>query len=80
MNQALTEHRRTPLGTRCAWEAGAHCRTRFDIIWMSEFAEAEVANHAADIILWSPGTTRQTVATEEVNTDQIVERDGGASC
>ena len=34
------------------------------------------ANHAADSILSSPGATGQTVATEEVNTNQIVERDG----
>ena len=57
-----------------------------------EFAEAEAASHVADNILSSPhvreieslksaGATGQTVAMgERVNTDQIVERDGGASC
>ena len=43
-NQALSEHRRTPLCTRCAWDTEAHCRTRFEIIWTKEFAEAELAN------------------------------------
>ena len=44
------------------------------------FAEAEPANHAADSILSSPGTPGHTVVAEEVNTNHIVERDGGASC
>ena len=68
-----------------------HCRTRFEIIWTKELAEADTASHAADSILSSPDvrgieslrSTRaigQIVAMEEVNTDQIVERDGGASC
>ena len=79
-NQVLDEHSRTPLCTRCTWDTGAHCQSRFEIIWTKELAEAETAGHAADSILSSPGAKRQTVATEEVNTAQIVERDGGASC
>ena len=79
-NQALDEHRRTPLCTRCVWNTGANCRTRFEIIWTKELAEAETASHAADSILSSPRTTGQTVATEEVSTGQSVERGGGASC
>ena len=89
MNHAVDEHRRTPLCTRCAWDTRAHYRTRFDIIWTTEFAETEAACHVADNILSSPGVREmkslksagaigQTVAG--VNTDQIVERDGGASC
>ena len=88
-NQALDKHNRTPLCTNCAWDTGAHCRARFGIVWTKEFAEAEAASHAVDSILSSPdvreiesfkstGATRQTVAME-VNTDQIDERDGGAS-
>ena len=77
-NQALDEHSRTPLCTRCVWDTGANCRTRFEIIWTKELAET--ASHAADSILSSPRTTGQTVATEEVSTDQSDERGGGASC
>ena len=90
-NQVLDEHRRTPLRTRCAWDTGPHCRARLEIIWTKELAEAETASHAADSILSSPdmreieslkstGAAGQTVATEEVHTDQIVERDSGVSC
>ena len=61
-NQALNEHRRTPLCTRCAQEVGVHCRSRFENIGSQEFAETETT-HAADIILSSSGTTGQTVAT-----------------
>ena len=78
-NQALNEHKRTPLCTRCARDAGAHCQARFENIRTKEFAGTETANHAADIIMSSSGTTGQMVATEEVNTDQIVGRDGAAS-
>ena len=57
MNQALNEHRRTPLCTRCARDAGARCRARFENIRTKEFAEKETANHAADVMLSSSGTT-----------------------
>ena len=79
-NQALNEHRRTPLCTRRARDAATHCRARFENIRTKEFLETETANHAADIIMSSSRTTGQTVATENVNTGQIVERDGGTSC
>ena len=77
-NQALDKHRLAPLCTKCAWDTGAHCRARFEIIWTKELAEAETASHAVDSILLSPGATGRTVAME-MNTDQIDERDGGAS-
>ena len=79
-NQVLDEHSRAPLCTRCAWNTGAHCRARSEVIGTKELAEAETASHAADSVLSSPGATGQNVTTEEVNADQIVERDGGASC
>ena len=89
-NQALDKHRRTPLCTRCAWDTGAHCRARFEIIWTKELAEAETASHAADSIpsgpdvmeiesLKSTGATGQSFAMEEVNTGQIVEREAETS-
>ena len=54
-NQALNEHRRTPSGTRCAWDAEkVHCRTRFEIIWTKEFAKSGVANRAVDAVLIDP--------------------------
>ena len=53
-NQALNEHRRTPLCTRCAWDTEAHCRTRFEIICTEEFAEAEVANRTVDAVPIDP--------------------------
>ena len=52
-NQALDEHRRTPLCTRCAWDTRTHCRTRFEIIWTNESVEGETASHVADNILSS---------------------------
>ena len=79
MNQALNEHRRTPNCTRCAREAGVHCRTRLENIRTKEYAGKETANPAADITLSNSGTTGQTVSTDYVNTDQIVERDDGTS-
>ena len=48
-NQALNEHRRTPLCTRCAWDTGAHCRARFEIICTKELAETEVAKFTVDV-------------------------------
>ena len=53
-NQALNEHRRTSLCTRCAWDTGAHCRARFEIIWTKEFAETEVANFTVDVVPIDP--------------------------
>ena len=77
-NQALHKHRRAPFCTKCAWDTGAHCRARFQITCTKELAEVETSSHAVDSILSSPGVTGQTVVME-VNTDQIDERDGGAS-
>ena len=77
-NQSWDEHSRAPLCTRCTWNTRALCRSRFEIIWNKELAEAETVNHTADSIRSSPRATKQTVATEEVNTDQIDERDGAA--
>ena len=39
-NQALNEHRCTPLCTRCAWDIEVHCRARLEIIWTKVFAKA----------------------------------------
>ena len=49
-NPALDEHKCTPFCTRCAWDTGVRCRTRFENIWTREFAEAEVAHHAVDTV------------------------------
>ena len=53
-NQPLNEHRRTTLCTRCAWDTGAHCRARFEIIWTKVFAEAEVAHRIVDAVPIDP--------------------------
>ena len=44
----------TTLHTRCAWDTGAHCRARFEIIWTKEFAEAEVVNSTVDAVPFDP--------------------------
>ena len=91
-NQVLDKDGRTPLCSRCALDTGAssECRAQFDIIWAKELAEAEIASRVADSIPSGPDArevesfksteaTGQPVTMEEVNTDQFVERDGGAS-
>ena len=71
------------------------CRSRIEAIWTKELAEAQVPNRAeadraADSVPRGPDVTEsepvasteaagQPAATE-VSTDQVVERDGGASC
>ena len=76
----LDQHGRTPLCTRCSLGTGSHssdCGARFEVIWTKGLAEAEVpfraeaevANRAVDAV----------PAMEEVSTDQVVERAGGAS-
>ena len=50
-NQALDRHRRPPLSKMCALDTGAHspeCRARFEIIWIKELTEGEIARYAAD--------------------------------
>ena len=80
MNQALNEHRGTPFCTRYAEDAGTHCRTRLDIIWAKELAEADTASHTVDGILSSPGvreiealkstrTTGQTAAMDNITSN-----------
>ena len=56
-NQALSKHRRTPLCTRCAWDTEAHCRTRSEIIWTKESAEAEVACRTVDAVPNDPNVS-----------------------
>ena len=50
-NQALTEHRRTPLCTGIQEHIAEH---DFEIIWAKVFAEAEVANRTVDAVPIDP--------------------------
>ena len=53
-NQALNDHRRTALCTRCAWDTGAQCRARFEIIWSKVIAAGDVANRTVDAVPIDP--------------------------
>ena len=92
-NQALDKHRRTSLRTRRILRTEARAlehQSRFESAWIKELAEAEIASHTDDgmssgpdvseVESWmSTEATELLVATEGVNTDQVVERDSGAS-
>ena len=84
-NHALDEHSRSPLCTKFAWDTGAHCRARFEIIWTKELAEAETASHAVDSILSSPDVreieslTDDQTSTRKLVRNSVVERAGGAA-
>ena len=89
-NQALDRRGRTPLCTRCSLDTGAYspeCRARLEIIWTKELAEADRAvgriqsgPEVREIeLLKTTEATGRLVAMDEVNTDQVVERAGGAS-
>ena len=49
-NQALDEHGCTTRNPRSDGDTGAHCRTRFENIWIKGFAETEVANRTIDVV------------------------------
>ena len=65
-------------------------QSRFESVWIKELAEAEIASPVDDGMSSGPDVreiescmsteaTELPVATEGVNADQVVERDGGAS-
>ena len=92
-NQALDKHGRTPLCTSLDW-VQEHTRPSVELdskpFGRKNFVEAEIASRADDSIPSGPNVreiesfksteaTGQPVTMEEVNTDQFVERHGGAS-
>ena len=55
-NQALDEHGCTTRCTRVDRDTEAHCRTRFESVWIKEFAEAEAANRTVDVVPIDPNS------------------------
>ena len=53
-NQVLDEHAFSTCYSRGDGDTEAHCRTRFESIWIKEFAEAEVANRTVDVVPIDP--------------------------